>query len=192
MREHVHNPGAGCIELSRPPCSGCCCCCWPAAPAWPLTGPPPLMTPHAPAPAAAAATPNPHPPPTPPTHIHTHAMHVVLVPPSRRPADSTPLLIFPEGTCVNNEYCVMFKRGAFDLGAPGSDSADLLFPPCAWPRRAGIPRATPSRQPCFRLWGPIQATTMASLAAPLSRPRGCKLASLYTTHKSCQAHKAIE
>ncbi|KDD75566.1 hypothetical protein H632_c615p1 [Helicosporidium sp. ATCC 50920] len=32
-------------------------------------------------------------------------------------AKSTPLLIFPEGTCVNNEYCVMFKRGAFDLGA---------------------------------------------------------------------------
>eukprot|EP00878_Enallax_costatus_P003017 GHUV01003215.1.p1 GENE.GHUV01003215.1~~GHUV01003215.1.p1 ORF type:complete len:425 (+),score=75.67 GHUV01003215.1:346-1620(+) len=30
---------------------------------------------------------------------------------------STPLLIFPEGTCVNNEYCVMFKRGAFDMGA---------------------------------------------------------------------------
>jgi len=31
--------------------------------------------------------------------------------------DTTPLLIFPEGTCVNNEYCVMFKRGAFDLDA---------------------------------------------------------------------------
>ena len=30
--------------------------------------------------------------------------------------DRLPLLIFPEGTCVNNEYCVMFKRGAFDLG----------------------------------------------------------------------------
>lgn len=30
---------------------------------------------------------------------------------------TTPLLIFPEGTCVNNEYCVMFKRGAFDFGA---------------------------------------------------------------------------
>lgn len=30
---------------------------------------------------------------------------------------ATPLLIFPEGTCVNNEYCVMFKRGAFDLDA---------------------------------------------------------------------------
>jgi len=28
-----------------------------------------------------------------------------------------PLLIFPEGTCVNNRYCVMFKKGAFDLGA---------------------------------------------------------------------------
>jgi glycerol-3-phosphate O-acyltransferase 3/4 len=32
-------------------------------------------------------------------------------------ADTIPLLIFPEGTCVNNEYSVMFKRGAFDLGA---------------------------------------------------------------------------
>lgn len=31
--------------------------------------------------------------------------------------DRTPLLVFPEGTCVNNEYCVMFKRGAFELDA---------------------------------------------------------------------------
>ncbi len=30
---------------------------------------------------------------------------------------AAPLLIFPEGTCVNNEHVVMFKRGAFDLGA---------------------------------------------------------------------------
>eukprot|EP00897_Mesotaenium_endlicherianum_P007428 jgi/Mesen1/6713/ME000344S05996 len=30
--------------------------------------------------------------------------------------DSNPLLIFPEGTCVNNEYVVMFKKGAFELG----------------------------------------------------------------------------
>lgn len=29
--------------------------------------------------------------------------------------DANPLLIFPEGTCVNNEYTVMFKKGAFDL-----------------------------------------------------------------------------
>ena len=31
---------------------------------------------------------------------------------------SNPLLIFPEGTCVNNEHCVMFKRSAFDLDVP--------------------------------------------------------------------------
>ena len=31
--------------------------------------------------------------------------------------DKSPLLIFPEGTCVNNEYTVMFKKGAFELGA---------------------------------------------------------------------------
>ncbi|KAJ7563973.1 hypothetical protein O6H91_03G132600 [Diphasiastrum complanatum] len=30
--------------------------------------------------------------------------------------ESNPLLIFPEGTCVNNEYTVMFKKGAFELG----------------------------------------------------------------------------
>ncbi|KMT01265.1 hypothetical protein BVRB_9g212830 [Beta vulgaris subsp. vulgaris] len=30
-------------------------------------------------------------------------------------ADNNPLLIFPEGTCVNNEYTVMFKKGAFEL-----------------------------------------------------------------------------
>ncbi|PKA60207.1 Lysophospholipid acyltransferase LPEAT1 [Apostasia shenzhenica] len=31
-------------------------------------------------------------------------------------ADNNPLLIFPEGTCVNNQYTVMFKKGAFELG----------------------------------------------------------------------------
>jgi len=30
----------------------------------------------------------------------------------------SPLLVFPEGTCVNNEFCVMFKKGAFELGVP--------------------------------------------------------------------------
>eukprot|EP00240_Pyramimonas_obovata_P004957 CAMPEP_0118944026 /NCGR_PEP_ID=MMETSP1169-20130426/39515_1 /TAXON_ID=36882 /ORGANISM="Pyramimonas obovata, Strain CCMP722" /LENGTH=413 /DNA_ID=CAMNT_0006889423 /DNA_START=245 /DNA_END=1482 /DNA_ORIENTATION=+ len=34
-----------------------------------------------------------------------------------RDGTKNPLLIFPEGTCVNNEFCVMFKKGAFDLGA---------------------------------------------------------------------------
>jgi glycerol-3-phosphate O-acyltransferase 3/4 len=32
-------------------------------------------------------------------------------------ATKNPLLLFPEGTCVNNEYCVMFKKGAFEIGA---------------------------------------------------------------------------
>uniref|UniRef100_A0A7S1ERT8 Phospholipid/glycerol acyltransferase domain-containing protein n=1 Tax=Timspurckia oligopyrenoides TaxID=708627 RepID=A0A7S1ERT8_9RHOD len=27
-----------------------------------------------------------------------------------------PMLVFPEGTCVNNEYCIMFKKGSFELG----------------------------------------------------------------------------
>eukprot|EP00697_Spironema_sp_BW2_P003027 gnl/Spiro4/14043_TR7534_c0_g1_i1.p1 gnl/Spiro4/14043_TR7534_c0_g1~~gnl/Spiro4/14043_TR7534_c0_g1_i1.p1 ORF type:complete len:517 (+),score=56.19 gnl/Spiro4/14043_TR7534_c0_g1_i1:52-1551(+) len=31
--------------------------------------------------------------------------------------DANPLLLFPEGTCVNNRYAVMFKKGAFELGA---------------------------------------------------------------------------
>jgi glycerol-3-phosphate O-acyltransferase 3/4 len=30
---------------------------------------------------------------------------------------SVPLLIFPEGTCVNNEYTVLFQKGAFALDA---------------------------------------------------------------------------
>lgn len=29
-----------------------------------------------------------------------------------------PLLVFPEGTCVNNEYVVQFKKGVFELGVP--------------------------------------------------------------------------
>ena len=32
--------------------------------------------------------------------------------------NNNPPLIFPEGTCVNNEFCVMFKKGAFELGCP--------------------------------------------------------------------------
>ena len=29
-----------------------------------------------------------------------------------------PLLVFPEGTCVNNEFVVQFKKGVFELGVP--------------------------------------------------------------------------
>ncbi len=31
--------------------------------------------------------------------------------------ENEPVLVFPEGTCVNNEYCIMFKKGSFELGA---------------------------------------------------------------------------
>jgi 1-acyl-sn-glycerol-3-phosphate acyltransferase len=34
----------------------------------------------------------------------------------KRVALSLIVKVFPEGTCVNNEYVVMFKRGAFELG----------------------------------------------------------------------------
>jgi glycerol-3-phosphate O-acyltransferase 3/4 len=33
-------------------------------------------------------------------------------------AEKTPLLVFPEGTCVNNEYVVQFKQAVFNLGVP--------------------------------------------------------------------------
>lgn len=31
--------------------------------------------------------------------------------------ENPPILIFPEGTCVNNRFCVQFKKGAFELDA---------------------------------------------------------------------------
>ena len=37
----------------------------------------------------------------------------------REPSNAKfPLLIFPEGTCVNNEYVVQFKKFVFQLGVP--------------------------------------------------------------------------
>ncbi|KAK9790569.1 hypothetical protein WJX73_010646 [Symbiochloris irregularis] len=52
--------------------------------------------------------------------------------------NTTPLLIFPEGTCVNNEYTVMFKRGAFDLGAtvcPVAIKYNKIFVDAFWNSR---------------------------------------------------------
>ena len=49
-----------------------------------------------------------------------------------------PLLIFPEGTCVNNRYCTMFKKGAFDLGAtvcPIALKYNKLFVDAFWSSR---------------------------------------------------------
>eukprot|EP01137_Pigoraptor_chileana_P006431 Opistho-2@50818 len=55
-----------------------------------------------------------------------------------------PLIIFPEGTCVNNEYVVMFKRGAFDLGAtvmPIAIKYNKIFVDAFWnSRRQSFPQ----------------------------------------------------
>ena len=36
---------------------------------------------------------------------------------------SNPILIFPEGTCINNTAVFMFKKGSFEVGAP-------IYPAC--------------------------------------------------------------
>lgn len=46
-----------------------------------------------------------------------------------------PLLVFPEGTCVNNENVVMFKRGAFELATsivPVSIKYNKIFVDAYW------------------------------------------------------------
>eukprot|EP00177_Eucheuma_denticulatum_P004352 GFKZ01007908.1.p1 GENE.GFKZ01007908.1~~GFKZ01007908.1.p1 ORF type:complete len:571 (+),score=48.53 GFKZ01007908.1:245-1957(+) len=34
-----------------------------------------------------------------------------------RDENKEPMLVFPEGTCTNSAYCIMFKKGSFELGA---------------------------------------------------------------------------
>eukprot|EP00698_Gefionella_okellyi_P004075 TRINITY_DN1379_c0_g1_i3.p1 TRINITY_DN1379_c0_g1~~TRINITY_DN1379_c0_g1_i3.p1 ORF type:complete len:417 (+),score=93.67 TRINITY_DN1379_c0_g1_i3:84-1334(+) len=49
-----------------------------------------------------------------------------------------PLLIFPEGTCVNNEYCVQFKKGVFDMDAtiiPIAIKYNKIFADAFWNSR---------------------------------------------------------
>ncbi|KAI5132506.1 glycerol-3-phosphate O-acyltransferase 3/4 [Nematocida ausubeli] len=36
----------------------------------------------------------------------------------RKLTQKASIIVFPEGTCVNNEYTVMFQKGAFELGVP--------------------------------------------------------------------------
>ncbi|KAK8617767.1 hypothetical protein V6N13_080673 [Hibiscus sabdariffa] len=53
-------------------------------------------------------------------------------------ADNNPLLIFPEGTCVNNQYSVMFKKGAFELGCtvcPVAIKYNKIFVDAFWNSR---------------------------------------------------------
>ncbi|KAL5721065.1 glycerol-3-phosphate 1-O-acyltransferase [Ranunculus cassubicifolius] len=50
-------------------------------------------------------------------------------------ADNNPLLLFPEGTCVNNRYTVMFKKGAFELDSivcPIAISYNKIFVDAFW------------------------------------------------------------
>ncbi|CAN1307837.1 Glycerol-3-phosphate acyltransferase 9 [Linum perenne] len=50
-------------------------------------------------------------------------------------SDNNPLLVFPEGTCVNNNYSVMFKKGAFELGCtvcPIAIKYDRVFVDAFW------------------------------------------------------------
>ncbi|CAL8101504.1 unnamed protein product [Calicophoron daubneyi] len=49
--------------------------------------------------------------------------------------DSAPLLIFPEGTCINNTSVMKFKKGCFEVGAPIHPVAiryNPLFADCFW------------------------------------------------------------
>jgi glycerol-3-phosphate O-acyltransferase 3/4 len=57
---------------------------------------------------------------------------------------TNPLLIFPEGTCVNNEFCCMFKKGVFDLDlavCPIAIKYNKIFVDAFWnSRREGFTR----------------------------------------------------
>eukprot|EP00808_Paulinella_micropora_P007288 g7097.t1 len=48
------------------------------------------------------------------------------------------LLVFPEGTCVNNKYCVQFKRGVFGMDAeicPIAIKYNMIFADAFWNSR---------------------------------------------------------
>ena len=49
--------------------------------------------------------------------------------------DNNPILIFPEGTCINNTSVMMFKKGGFEVGAtvyPVAIKYNPLFSDCFW------------------------------------------------------------
>lgn len=57
----------------------------------------------------------PAPPPRPPTALTVHASHSRLKEHISVP-DNPPILIFPEGTCINNTSVMQFKKGSFEVG----------------------------------------------------------------------------
>eukprot|EP01135_Chromosphaera_perkinsii_P000280 Nk52_evm49s62 gene=Nk52_evmTU49s62 len=49
--------------------------------------------------------------------------------------DNNPILIFPEGTCINNTSVMMFKKGGFEVGAtvyPVAIKYNPMFSDCFW------------------------------------------------------------
>jgi len=51
--------------------------------------------------------------------------------------DNNRLLLFPEGTCAHNRYCVQFKQGVFDMGAevcPIAIKYNSIFVDAFWNR----------------------------------------------------------
>ncbi len=52
--------------------------------------------------------------------------------------DTNPVLVFPEGTCVNNNYCCLFRKGVFELDIPIYPVAikyNKYFADCFWDSR---------------------------------------------------------
>lgn len=62
--------------------------------------------------------------------------------------------MFPEGTCVNNEYVVMFKQGAFQLGksvVPVAIKYNKVFVDAYWNSRTTSYVAIHLHTPCWTL-----------------------------------------
>ena len=51
------------------------------------------------------------------------------------PGKNLPVLIFPEGTCINNTSVMMFKKGSFEIDTviyPVAIKYDTLFTEAFW------------------------------------------------------------
>ncbi|KAI8334757.1 hypothetical protein BC941DRAFT_515501 [Chlamydoabsidia padenii] len=65
--------------------------------------------------------------------LKTHVMSPMTWP--------NPMIIFPEGTCVNNQYTIRFQKGAFELGVkvcPVGIKYDTTFGTPYWDTRKGF------------------------------------------------------
>ena len=54
-----------------------------------------------------------------------------------------PILIFPEGTCINNTSVMMFKKGSFEIGCPVYPVAiKVSMVVCEWVLETYLPLIT--------------------------------------------------